>query len=104
MVDRRHGRTGLYLVEVRSCPPSADDAVRMHRALARAVTRLGTAGTPIRWCAAWLLPGDGRCLCVVRAARRADVVRALDLAAVSTASVSPARALADSLTHVGSRS
>ncbi|MGY1636766.1 hypothetical protein ACI78V_08945 [Geodermatophilus sp. SYSU D00742] len=95
MVDRRHGGTGLYLVEVRSCPPSADDAVEMHRALSRAVTRLGSAGTAVRWCAAWLLPGEGRCLCLVQAAREADVVRALDLAAVTTASVSPARALGE---------
>jgi hypothetical protein len=104
VVDRRHGRTGLYLVEVRSCPPSADDAVEMHRALSRAVTRLGTAGTPIRWCAAVLLPGEGRCLCLVQAARQADVDRALDLAAVTTASVSPARALAGSPPLSGSRS
>ncbi|MGK5115121.1 MULTISPECIES: hypothetical protein [unclassified Geodermatophilus] len=105
MGERRYGGAGLYLVEVRSCPPSADDAVEMHRALHRAVTRLGSAGTAIRWCAAWLLPDECRCLCLVHAAREADVVLARDLAALTTASVSPARALAgDPPSRSGSRS
>jgi hypothetical protein len=93
MGERRHGETGLFLVQFRSCPPSVGDAVEMHRALRRAVTRLGAAGTAIRWCAAWLLPDECRCLCLVQAAREADVVLARDLAALSTASVAPARAL-----------
>jgi hypothetical protein len=104
VVGRRHGGTDLYLVEVRTCPPSADDAVQMHRALWRAVARLGATGTAIRWCAGWLLPDDGRCLCLVQADRESDVGRALDLAALTTASVSPARALADPPPLAGSRS
>jgi hypothetical protein len=77
----------------------------MHRALHRAVTRLGSAGTAIRWCAAWLLPDERRCLCLIRAAREADVVLARDLAALPTASVSPARALGGgTLPRTGSRS
>ncbi|WP_091372903.1 hypothetical protein [Geodermatophilus sp. DSM 45219] len=93
MGEAGHRETGLFLVQFRSCPPSADDAEDMHRALHRAVTRLGSAGTPIRWCAAWLLLDECRCLCLVQAAREADVVLARDLAALPTASVSPARAL-----------
>ena len=93
MGERRHREAGLFLVQFRSCPPSVEDAVEMHRALHRAVTRLGSAGTAIRWCAAWLLPDDCRCLCLVQAEREADVVLARDLAALPTASVSAARAL-----------
>ena len=88
-----HREAALFLVEFRSCPPSVGDAVEMHRALHRAVTRLGSTGTAIRWCAAWLLPDECRCLCLVQAAREADVTLARDLAALPTASVSPARAL-----------
>ena len=105
MGERRHGETGLFLVQFRSCPPSVGDAVEMHRALRRAVTRLGAAGTAIRWCAAWLLPDECRCLCLVQAAREADVVLARDLAALPTASVVPARALgADPSSRVEGRS
>ena len=92
-MGEQHGAAGLFLVQFRSCPPSLGDAVEMHRALHRAVTRLGAAGTAIRWCAAWLLPDECRCLCLVQAAREADVVLARDLAALPTASVRPARAL-----------
>ena len=99
------GEAGLFLVQFRSCPPSAVDAEEMHRALRRAVTRLGSAGTAIRWCAAWLLLDECRCLCLVQAAREADVVLARDLAALPTASVSPARALGgQALPSTGSRS
>ena len=99
------GRLADFLVEVRSCPPSADDAVQMHRALRRAVGRLGSAGTAIRWCTAWLLPDECRCLCLVQAAREADVVLARDLAALPTASVSRARALGgETVLRTGSRS
>ena len=105
MGERRHGATELFLVQFRSCPPSVGDAVEMHRALRRAVTRLGAAGTAIRWCAAWLLPDECRCLCLVQAAREADVVLARDLAALPTASVAPARALgADPSCRVEGRS
>jgi hypothetical protein len=82
-----------FLVEVRSCPPSVEDAVEMHRALHGAVTRLRSTGTAIGWVAAWLLPDTGRCLCLVQAARESDVVAARDLAALPTAPVSPIRAL-----------
>ena len=88
-----HREAALFLVEFRSCPPSVGDAVEMHRALHRAVTRLGSAGTAIRWCAAWLLPDECRCLCLVQAAREADDALARDLAALPTTSVCPARAL-----------
>jgi hypothetical protein len=104
-MGERRSREQLFLVQFRSCPPSVGDVVEMHRALHRAVTRLGSAGTAIRWCAAWLLPDDCRCLCLVQAAREADVVLARDLAALSTASVSPARALGGAaLPSTGSRS
>jgi hypothetical protein len=104
-MGERHRAAGLFLVQFRSCPPSEADAVEMHRALLRAVTRLGAAGTAIRWCGAWLLPGECRCLCLVQAAREADVVLARDLAVLPTASVSPARALGGSpLPRTGSRS
>jgi hypothetical protein len=104
-MGERHRVAGLFLVQIRSCPPSEGDAVEMHRALLRAVTRLGAAGRPIRWCAAWLLPDDCRCLCLVQAAREADVVLARDLAALPTASVAPARALdGPPLPPTGSRS
>ncbi len=105
MGERRHREAELFLVQFRSCPPSVEDAVEMHRALHRAVTRLGSAGTAIRWCAAWLLPDECRCLCLVQAEREADVVLARDLAALPTASVSPARALGGPpLPRTGSRS
>ena len=104
MGERRHREAELFLVQFRSCPPSVGDAVEMHRALHRAVARLGSAGTAIRWCAAWLLPDECRCLCLVQAAREADVVLARDLAALPTASVSPARALGGGTTpRTGSR-
>ncbi|SFO14007.1 hypothetical protein SAMN05660359_01697 [Geodermatophilus obscurus] len=93
----RHRQAGLFLVEIRSLPPSTDgaaaEAVEMHTALRRAVARLAASGTAIGWCAAWLLPDEGRCLCLVRADREADVLLARDLAALSGASVSSARAL-----------
>ncbi|MGR6967389.1 hypothetical protein ACU610_23305 [Geodermatophilus sp. URMC 61] len=92
-MGERHAEAGLFLVQFRSCPPSLVDAVEMHRALHRAVTRLGSSGTAIGWCAAWLLPDECRCLCLVQAAREADVVLARDLAALPTASVRRARAL-----------
>jgi hypothetical protein len=92
-MGERHRTAGVFLVQIRSCPPSVGDAVEMHRALLGAVTRLGAAGTAIRWCGAWLLPDECRCLCLVQAAREADVVLARDLAALPTASVAPARAL-----------
>ena len=105
MGARRHREAGLFLVQFRSCPPSVEDAVEMHQALHRAVTRLRSGGTAISWCAAWLLPDEGRCLCLVQAAREADVVLARDLAALPTASVTPARALGGpSLSRTGSRS
>jgi hypothetical protein len=90
---RRHRGTGLFLVEIRSRPPSAEEALDMHDALRRAVTRLGTSGTAIRWCAAWLLPEECRCLCLVAADREADVLLARDLAALHGASVRSAHAL-----------
>lgn len=105
MGEERHREAQLFLVQFRSCPPSVGDAVEMHRALHRAVTRLGSAGTAIRWCAAWLLPDECRCLCLVQAAREADVVLARDLAALPTASVAPARALGGgTLPRTGRRS
>lgn len=105
MGEERHREAELFLVQFRSCPPSAGDAAEMHRALHRAVTRLGSAGTAIRWCAAWLLTDECRCLCLVQAAREADVVLARDLAALPTASISPAHALGDELLpRPGSRS
>jgi hypothetical protein len=69
------------------------EAVDMHSALRRAIARLGTSGADIRWCAAWLLPDESRCLCLVQADREADVLLARDLAALPGASVSSARAL-----------
>ena len=105
MGEARHREEGLFLVQFRSCPPSAGDAEEMHRALHRAVTRLRSTGTAISWCAAWLLLDECRCLCLVQAAREADVVLARDLAALPTASVSPARALGRGpLSGTGSRS
>lgn len=105
MGEARHGDAGLFLVQFRSCPPSTAEAEEMHRALHRAVIRLGSAGTAIHWCAAWLLPDECRCLCLVQAARQADVVLARDLAALPTASVSPARALGGgTVLRTGSRS
>lgn len=65
----------------------------MHDALCRAVARLAASGTAIRWCAAWLLPGECRCLCLVAADREADVLLARDLAALHGASVRAAHAL-----------
>lgn len=95
----RHRQAGLFLVEIRSRPPSADgvaaETVVMHAALRRAVDRLGASGAAIRWCAAWLVPDESRCLCLVQAAREADVLLARDLAALPAATVSPARALHD---------
>ena len=105
MGQERHPEAGLFLVQFRSCPPSAGDAEEMHRALHRAVTRLRSTGKTISWCAAWLLLDECRCLCLVQAAREADVVLARDLAALPTASVSPARALGGgTLLRTGSRS
>ena len=99
------GDRSLFLVEF-SSPRAADDAADMHHALRYAVLRLQAAGTPIRWCSGLLVPADRRCLCLVEAGRRDDVVLARDTAALFGASVQPVRPLADrppSIRSSGSR-
>ena len=99
------GDRSLFLVEF-SATPAADDAADMHHALRYAVARLRAAGTPIRWCSGLLVPADHRCLCLVEAGRRDDVVLARDTAALSDASVQPVRPLPDrppSIRSSGSR-
>jgi hypothetical protein len=83
---------GLFLVVVEG-RSSSRDVVVMHRALRQAVARLGAGGVPIRWCSAVLLTDECRCLCLVRAAHRADVVLARDTAALPTAAVHPVHRL-----------
>ena len=91
MVDEQDGG-GLFLVVVGS-RSSSRDVVAMHRALHSAVTRLAAGGTAIRWCSALLLTDVCRCLCLVAAASRSDVVRARDVAALPAASVHPVHPL-----------
>ena len=91
VVDQRDGE-GLFLVVVEG-RSSSRDVVAMHRALHSAVTRLAAGGTAIRWCGALLLTDVCRCLCLVAAASRSDVVLARDVAALTTAAVHPAHAL-----------
>jgi hypothetical protein len=99
------GHGGLFLVEF-TATGAADDATDMHHALRYAVRRLQSAGMPIRWCSALLVPADHRCLCLVEAATREDVVVARDTAALPAASVQPVRPLPErplSLRSSGSR-
>jgi hypothetical protein len=84
----------LFLVEF-SCTGGADDTAEMHQALRYAVQRLRSAGRPIRWCSGLLVPDDHRCLCLVAAGTREDVLVARDTAALSGASVQPVRLLPD---------
>jgi hypothetical protein len=92
------GRCGgeLFLV-VLDGHSSAHDATVMCRALHDAVARLAAGGAGIGWCGALALPHLCRCLCLVRAADRADVVRARDTAALPTAEVHPVHALTGDL-------
>lgn len=89
------GGPGLFLVELRSSAAVGGDEEGMSAALHLAVTRLRAAGTPIRWCGAWLVPDDQRCLCVVEAADGAAVALARDTAALGAATVHPVRPLPD---------
>jgi len=84
----------LFLVEF-SCTRGVDDTADMHRALRYAVQRLRSAGRPIRWCSGLLVPAEHRCLCLVAAGTREDVLVARDTAALSGASVQPVRLLPD---------
>ena len=88
------GELGLFLVEF-SSTPAADEAADMHHALRYAVLRLRLAGTPIRWCSGLLVPAEHRCLCLVEAREREDVVLARDTAALSGARVHVVRPLPD---------
>jgi hypothetical protein len=90
---------GLFLVVVDG-RSSASDVVGMQRALRHAVSRLGAGGVPIRWCSALLLTDVGRCLCLVQAADRSDVVLARDTAALASARVHPVHRLPDQPCHV----
>jgi hypothetical protein len=91
VVDGQHDE-GFFLV-VFDGGASSRDVPAMHRALRQAVTRLGAEGTAIRWCSALLLTDVCRCLCLVEAASRSDVVLARDIAALPTAVVHPVHRL-----------
>ena len=86
-------RRGLYLVEFSAPSPAAGQAEAMHAALQHAVSRLQTGGTPIRWCGAWLIPAEQRCLCFIEASAESAVVLARDTAALAGAGVRPVRPL-----------
>jgi hypothetical protein len=88
------GDRSLFLVEF-SATRAADDAADVHHALRYAVRRLAAAGTAIRWCSGLLVPAEHRCLCLVEAGGRDDVVLARDTAALSGASVQQVRPLPD---------
>ena len=88
------GDRNLFLVEF-SVPRVADDAATMHHALRYAVRRLADTGLAIRWCSGLLVPADRRCLVLVEAGERDDVVLARDTAALSGASVQRVRPLPD---------
>lgn len=102
MDDGRHGGE-LFLV-VLDGHSSSDDAAVMCRALRSAVTRLTAGGTPLRWCGAVVLTDVCRCLCLVEAAHRSDVVLARDVAALPTAAVHPAHPMPDAPVTRSSRS
>jgi hypothetical protein len=89
----------LFLVVVEGRSSSAD-VVGMQRALRHAVTRLDSGGVPIRWCGALLLTDVCRCLCLVEAAHRSDVVLARDTAALADARVHPVHPLPGRPWHV----
>ncbi len=84
----------LFLVEF-SAAHAGDDAAEVHHALRFAVRRLAATGVAIRWCSGLLVPADSRCLCLVEAGSRDDVVLARDTAALSGASVHRAHPLPD---------
>jgi hypothetical protein len=87
------GRGGIYLIEFSAPSPGAGLAEVMHAALQHAVSRLQAGGTPIRWCGAWLVPAEQRCLCFVEASAESSVVLARDTAALAGAGVRPVRPL-----------
>ncbi|TFV73319.1 hypothetical protein E4P39_14430 [Blastococcus sp. CT_GayMR19] len=83
----------VFLVEILACPPGAGHAEDMHAALQHAVSRLQAGGTPIRWCGAWLVPAEQRCLCFIEASAQSAVALARDTAALAGAGVHPVRPL-----------
>jgi hypothetical protein len=90
---------GLFMVVVEG-RSSASDVVGMQRALRQAVSRMSAGGVSIRWCRALLLTDTCRCLCLVQAAHRSDVVLARDIAALPSARVHPVHPLDDRPWHV----
>lgn len=83
----------VFLVEILAGPPGAGHAEDMHAALQHAVSRLQAGGTPIRWCGAWLVPAEQRCLCFIEASAQSAVALARDTAALAGAGVHPVRPL-----------
>jgi hypothetical protein len=99
---------GLFLVELHAAGAAPRDIERMHRALYLAATRLGATGAQIRWVTGMTLPDEGRVLCVVAAADRAQVARVRDTAGLLGAAIHavlpvseapPRRGLATSATY-----
>jgi len=84
----------LYLVELRAAASAVGDVHQMHRALRHAVARQVAGGAPIRWSGAVLVPGEGRCLCLVEASAASAVDAAIDSAGLHAAPLR-AYALAD---------
>ncbi len=80
----------LFLVDLAAGSPSVDGVERMHAALEHAVSRRAAAGVTISWVGGLLVPSADRCLCLVAAEDRDDVLRARDLAGLHLADVRPA--------------
>jgi hypothetical protein len=89
----RDCRPGVFLVEFSAPSMEAGHAEAMHAALQHAVARLRAGGTPIRWCGAWLVPAEQRCLCFIEASAESAVVLARDTAALTGVAVRSVRAL-----------
>jgi hypothetical protein len=87
------GRRAIFLVEFAAPSPEAGHVEAMHAALQHAVSRLQAGGTPIRWCGAWLVPAEQRCLCFIEASAESAVVLARDTAALTGVGVRPVRPL-----------
>jgi hypothetical protein len=77
----------LFLVDLAAGSPNVDGIERMHAAFEHAVSRRAAAGATIGWVGGVLVPSADRCLCLVAAGDRDDVLAARDLAGLHLADV-----------------
>jgi hypothetical protein len=84
---QRSAPSELFLVELASPGAITDELTRMHRALGHAVARQSARGAEISLACGLLIPGAGRCLCLLEARDLSAVVAARDVAGLRAESV-----------------